>query len=63
MTQEQLIEETLPLESHEVELVSTNDFLDDLYNKTFFDTKIIDELEDYLIQNKLIILKMKAPTL
>ena len=59
MTQEQLIEKTLPLESYEVDLVSNNDFLDDLYNKTFFDTKIIDELEDYLIQNKLIILKIK----
>jgi hypothetical protein len=59
MTQEQLIEKTLPLESYEVDFVSNNDFLDDLYNKTFFDTKIIDELEDYLIQNKLIILKIK----
>lgn len=43
----------------EVEIITSNDFLDDLYNKTFFDTRIIDELEDYLFQNKITIVKIK----
>jgi hypothetical protein len=45
--------------SKEVEIIASNDFLDDLYNKTFFDTRIIDELEDYLIQNNITIVKIK----
>lgn len=45
--------------SKEVEIITSNDFLDDLYNKTFFDTRIIDELEDYLFQNKITIVKIK----
>jgi hypothetical protein len=45
--------------SKDVEIIGKDDFLDDLYNNTFFDRRIIDELEDYLIQNKLTIIKIK----
>jgi hypothetical protein len=45
--------------SKEVEIISKDDFLDDVYNNTFFDRRIIDELEDYIIQNKLTIVKIK----
>lgn len=66
MTKEQLTEQSKNENwcervrpQREIEVISNNDFLDDLYNKTFFDTRIIDELEDYLIQNKLTIIKIK----
>jgi hypothetical protein len=45
--------------SKDVEIIGKDDFLDDLYENTFFDKRIIDELEDYLIQNKLTIIKIK----
>lgn len=45
--------------SKDVEIIGKDDFLDDLYDNTFFDRRIIDELEDYLIQNKLTIIKIK----
>jgi hypothetical protein len=45
--------------SKDVEIICKDDFLEDLYNNTFFDRRIIDELEDYLIQNKLTIVKIK----
>jgi hypothetical protein len=45
--------------SKDVEIICKDDFLDDVYNNTFFDRRIIDELEDYLIQNKLTIVKIK----
>jgi hypothetical protein len=45
--------------SKDVEIIGKDDFLEDLYNNTFFDRRIIDELEDYLIQNKLTIIKIK----
>ena len=66
MTQEQLTEQPKNENwcervrpQREIEVISNNDFLDDLYNKTFFDTRIIDELEDYLIQNKITIITIK----
>jgi hypothetical protein len=45
--------------SKEVEIIGKDDFLDDLHENTFFDRRIIDELEDYIIQNKLTIVKIK----
>jgi len=45
--------------SKDVEIIGKDDFLDDLYENTFFDRRIIDELEDYIIQNKLTIVKIK----
>ena len=47
----------ISVDGEEFEELAQNQFLSDLNDNTFFDTKIIDELEDYLIQNKLVILK------
>jgi hypothetical protein len=53
----------ISIDGEEFEELAQNQFLSDLNDNTFFDTKIIDELEDYLIQNKLVILKKsKSPT-
>lgn len=53
----------ISVDGEEFEELAQNQFLSDLNDNTFFDTKIIDELEDYLIQNKLVILKKsKSPT-
>ena len=53
----------ISIDGEEFEELAQNQFLSDLNDNTFFDTKIIDELEDYLIQNKLaIIKKVKSET-
>jgi hypothetical protein len=60
MIKNYLIEETSgSISKQEVEVILKDDFLTDLYENTFFSQSVIDELEDYLIQNKLTIVKAK----
>ena len=60
MIKNYLIEETSgSISKQEVEVILKDDFLTDLYENTFFSQGVIDELEDYLIQNKLTIVKAK----
>jgi hypothetical protein len=60
MIKNYLIEETSgSISKQEVEVILKDDFLTDLYENTFFSQSVIDELEDYLIQNKLTIVKIK----
>jgi hypothetical protein len=60
MIKNYLIEETSgSIFKQEVEMILKDDFLTDLYENTFFSQSVIDELEDYLIQNKLTIVKIK----
>jgi hypothetical protein len=60
MIKNYLTEETLgSISKQEVEVILKDDFLTDLYENTFFSQSVIDELEDYLIQNKLTIVKIK----
>jgi hypothetical protein len=60
MIKNYLIEETSgSISKQEVEVILKDDFLTDLYENTFFSQSVIDELEDYLIQNKLTIVKTK----
>ena len=60
MIKNYLTEETSGSTSkQEVELILKDDFLTELYENTFFSQSVIDELEDYLIQNKLTIVKIK----
>jgi hypothetical protein len=60
MIKNYLIEETSgSISKQEVEMILKDDFLTDLYENTFFSQSVIDELEDYLIQNKLTIVKTK----
>jgi len=60
MIKNYLTEETSgSISKQEVEVILKDDFLTDLYENTFFSQSVIDELEDYLIQNKLTIVKTK----
>jgi len=60
MIKNYLTEETSgSISKQEVEVILKDDFLTDLYENTFFSQSVIDELEDYLIQNKLTIVKIK----